>query len=151
MSQFKLDIILQKFNRLKQELPRVLANDALRYFNQSFVKQGWDGESWKLPQRKIPGTYAYKYPKKNAARRRTRNTLVESGNLRRKVATSLVRQSFASTKFVVALPYASIHNYGEAMRYGGNMPKRKFMGDSPTLRNLQKRKIKIAIKSIWQA
>jgi phage gpG-like protein len=151
MSQFKLDIVLQKFNRLKQELPRVLANDALRYFNQSFVKQGWDGESWKLPQRKIPGTYAYKYPKKNAARRRTRATLVESGNLRRKVATSLVRQSFASTKFVVALPYASIHNYGEAMKFGGKMPQRKFMGSNTTLRNLQITKIKNAIKSIWQA
>jgi phage gpG-like protein len=151
MSKLNFDKVIKKFDKLKQDLPKVLANDAVRYFNQSFVKGGWDGQSWKVPDRKIPGTYAYKYPKKGASRRHTRATLVESGALRRAVATSVKRVSFSSIKFMVALPYAAIHNEGLQMKYGGRMPKRKFMGDSPQLRNLQRRKIKNAIQAIWQA
>lgn len=150
MSKLKLDKALANFQKLKQDLPKVLANDAVRFFNQSFVKGGWDGKTWQTPERKIPGTAAYKYPIKGASRRHTRATLVESGALRRAVATSLKKVSFSSTKFAVNLPYGAIHNYGLAMKSGGKMPQRKFMGDSTTLRNLQRAKIKNAIKSIWQ-
>lgn len=151
MSNFNFETVLRNYERLKVELPKVLANDAVRYFNDSFKKQGWDGFKWQSPQRKIPGTYAYIYPKKGAKARHTRATLVESGRLRRAVATSNKRISFQSILFVVNLPYAEIHNEGLKMRWGGNMPKRKFMGDSRLLRKLQKEKINLALSKIWRA
>ena len=143
--KFNFDKVQQNLEQLKRELPKVLANDAVRFFNGSFTKQGWDGQRWQTPKRKIPGTYEYRYPKKNAKTRQSRAILVESGRLRRAVATSLKTVSFRAIRFVVDLPYASVHNEG-----GPKMPQRKFMGDSKTLRNLQRAKITQAIKKIWQ-
>lgn len=148
-TKFKFDKVLANVNQLKQELPRVLANDAVRYFNDSFRQQGWDGQRWQTPKRKIPGTYEYEYPKKNAKTRRSRAILVQSGRLRRAVATSVRVVSFQLIRFVVDLPYAAIHNQGGPIK-GGVMPQRKFMGDSKTLRNLQRAKIKAALDKIWK-
>lgn len=149
-TKFNFDRVLANVDKMKQELPRVLANDAVRYFNDSFRKAGWDGQRWETPKRKIPGTYEYKYPKKNAKIRQSRAILVQSGRLRRAVATSVKLVSFNVIRFVVDLPYAAVHNEGGPIR-GGKMPRRKFMGDSKTLRNLQKAKIRTAIDKIWKA
>lgn len=146
MSKFNFDRVLRNVEQMKQELPKELANDTQKFFNAAFVKQGWDGKTWKTPQRRIAGTNPYKYPKFKDLGRRTRATLVKTGRLRRTVATALKQASFESIKFFVDLPYASVHNNGE-----GNIPQRKFMGDSPTLRKLQRAKIKKVIDSIWQA
>jgi phage gpG-like protein len=149
MSKFNFDKVQRNIEKLKRDLPIVLANDAQRFFNSSFVKQGWDGVNWITPQRKIAGTNAYKYPKKGANARHTRATLVGSGKLRRTVAQSLVSKTFQSIKFIVNLPYAAVHNEGLPIK-GGRMPQRKFMGDSETLRKLQREKINKAVKSVWQ-
>lgn len=146
MSKFNFERVKNNIEQMKRELPEILANDALRYFNDSFKKQGWEGQPWKIPQRKIAGTKAWKYPIKGAAARRTRATLVQSGDLRRTVATSLRVKTFNLIRFEVRLPYAERHNEGLS-----GMPKRKFMGDSKELRNLQRRKILAAIRQIWQA
>lgn len=149
MSKFNFDRVQRNIEQLKRELPIVLANDAQRFFNQSFVKQGWEGHNWQTPKRKIPGTNEYKYPKKGANARHTRATLVGTGRLRRTVAGSLVSKTFQSIKFVVNLPYAAVHNEGLPIK-GGKMPQRKFMGDSETLRKLQREKINKAVKVVWQ-
>lgn len=150
MSKFNFSRVLQNMNQLKRELPQELANDAQKFFNNSFRQQGWDGQTWKVPQRRIPGTFEYKYPKKKDLGRRTRATLVQTGRLRRTVATSLKSATFQSIKFVVDLPYAAVHNDGLPMKNGQPMPKRKYMGDSPILRQMQRKKITKMIDTIWR-
>ena len=146
MSKFNFDKVLQNMQQLKKELPQELANDAQKFFNNAFRSQSWEGKSWQTPQRRIPGTLSYKYPKKKKLGRRTRATLVQSGRLRRTVATSLKSVRWESIKFVVDLPYADVHNEG-----GAKMPKRKFMGDAPSLKIIQRKKIKKMVNKIWQA
>jgi phage gpG-like protein len=150
MSKFNFDRVLQNFNKVEKELPKELASDTQKFFNNSFRQQGWDGKTWQTPQRRISGTTAYKYPKKKDLGRRTRATLVKSGALRRAVATSLRVATFNKIRFEVDLPYAKVHNDGLPVR-NFKMPQRKFMGDSPTLRNLQLKKIKKVIDTIWRA
>ena len=146
MSKFNFDRVLRNIEQMKQELPKELANDTQKFFNDAFKNQAWDGQTWQTPQRRIIGTNSYKYPKKKDLGRRTRATLVRTGRLRRTVATSLKEARFERIKFVVDLPYAAVHNNGE-----GKMPQRKFIGDSATLRKLQRAKIKKVINKIWQA
>lgn len=154
-TKFNFERVLKNIEETKRNLPKVLGNDAQLFFNASFKNQGWDGVAWKAPQRKIEGTNEFKYPIKGAARRRSRAILVGSGDLRRRVATSMrpVENSGSTQiiRWVVDLPYAAIHNYGLKMARGGNMPMRKFMGDSKKLRTLQMSKIKKAIEKIWRA
>lgn len=150
MSKFGFDKVLENFERTKRELPKIIANDAKNYFVKSWDAQGWDGVGWKEPQRKVPGTKAYKYPKKGADRRHTRAILVGSGALRRAVATSIKMATWDMIKFEVNLPYAKIHNEGLKLGRGtGNMPKRKFMGDSPILKKQIRAKVDTAISKIW--
>jgi phage gpG-like protein len=151
MSKFGFDRVLKNLEQTKKELPKVIANDAKLFFLKSFEQQGWEGVSWKQPQRKIPGTKAYKYPKKGADARHTRAILVQSGALRRAVATSLRTATWQLIRFEVNLPYAAIHNFGLKLGRGtGNMPMRKYMGDSITLRKLQRAKIDRAMGEIWR-
>ena len=142
---------------MKVELPKVLANQAQNFFVSSWDKQGWDGAAWKVPQRRIEGTKAYKYPKKYKLSRRTNITLVGAGNkkgagggtLRRAVSNSIRSQTFNQVRLVVDLPYAKIHNDGLPMKNGVNMPKRTFMKDSPILRVSQQVKIKEFGDKVW--
>ena len=148
-SRFNFIRVIQNIREVKRVLPPILANDAKRYFLDSFRKSGWDSVPWKTPERKIPGTGAYKYPKKGADARHTRATLVQSGRLRRAVADSTREVDFNQIRFVVDLPYAAVHNYGGDLKHG-KMPQRKYMGDSPILRLQQIEKIKKVVDRIWQ-
>ena len=126
----------RKLQSVQSSLPTVLANEGTRFFVSSFDKEGWDGKSWKVPQRKIPGTPAYKYPKNKGLGRRTRQTLVKSGKLRRAVNSSVKQKTFKKIVWNVDLPYAARHNEGL-----NGMPQRRFMGESKTLNAIFKRKI----------
>lgn len=140
MSRFRFDIIKTEFSQLKRELPVLIGNDAQRFFVDSFKKQGWtDGgfQKWKTPQRRIPGTPAYKYPKNKDKGRKTRATLIgKSGgtkqgahaHLRQSVNNSVKKASWDQILFSVPQPYAKRHNDGLK-----GMPKRKFMGNSKEL------------------
>ena len=151
MSKFNFDMVLKNCKQVEQELPKELANTTQKFFNKAFRQQGWDGKTWQTPQRRIPGTNAYKYPKSKRLGRRTRATLVgKSGTLRRAVATSLRVATFKKVRFEVDLEYAKVHNEGLQVR-NFKMPERKFMGDSPTLRKLQLNVIKKVTNTIWQA
>ncbi len=154
-TKFNFDRVKKNVETLMRELPEILVNDATRFFNSAFRDQTWDDKPWPVPQRKIPGTKEYKYPIKGAERRRSRAILVKTGRLRRALATSarpIARTSNSATmKWVIGLPYAAIHNDGLPMARGGNMPERKFIGDSKKLRTLQMNKIKTVTSKIWRA
>lgn len=143
-SRFKFDKVLNKFEGLKQNLPVKLANQAQNFFVDGWKKQGWESDGlqpWK-PRRDMTSKSS-----------RGRAILVKSGALRRAAGQSIRLQSFALVKLVVALPYAKVHNEGLRSGRGKGfiMPKRKFMGDSKTLRKQQRILIDTEIKKIWQA
>ena len=135
---------------MKDELPKLLANQAQNFFVASFTKQGWDGQSWKEVKRRQPGTSEYKYPKTKGLKRRTNPILIGSGysgghgtttrggTLRRKVSNSIKSQTFQSVRLVVDLPYAAAQNDGVPAH---NLPRRHYMGNSPVLSEMHKAKI----------
>lgn len=148
MPEPKLNIgqISLNMQRLKEELPQKLANQAKNFFTDSFNKQGWEDnglETWQTPKRRIPGTQEYKYPKNKGLGRRTSATLVRSGRLRRAVNNSIREVSFDSTKLIVDVPYAEYQNYGT-----DKIPARKFMGNSKALIRKQKDLIIEAMKNV---
>ena len=146
-TKFKFEALKARIVKMKEVLPVQLANQAQTYFVGSWAAQGWDGTGWQTPKRRIDGTPEWKYPKKKDLGRRTRATLVKTGTLRRAVNNSIRSQVFGQggVRLMVDLPYADVHNSGL-----GNMPKRKFMGDSPILRVKQIQKIKQFTDNVWQ-
>lgn len=144
-NQFGTDRILRNMQLLKNDIPTVLANQAQNYFTNSWRQQGWDGQPWETPKRRITGTPEWKYPKKRGLARRTRATLVQTGKLRRAVSNSIRRATFEKIQLVVAIPYAAAHNEGT-----DKIPKREFMGDSPLLRKKQLQTIKREIDKVWK-
>lgn len=140
MSKFKLDKVLQQLQQTKTTLPKILANDAKRFFLASWDKQGWDNG----------GVTSWKERKKTTKKTEGKAILVGTGKLRRAVANSVKEANFDKIRFEVNLPYAAIHNEGGTLHNGGEMPKRQFMGDSKTLRNLLEKKINLAINKIWR-
>ncbi len=141
MDKFNFDQIIKKLEQAKSSLPKVLANDTKKFFLSSWQKQGWDDgvvKSW-APR---------KYNKNKRAA--GRSILVKSGALRRAVNTSLKSETFDNIKFSVDLPYAQIHNDGLTMKNDKRMPQRKYMGDSASLRKIQKQKIQYSIDKIFK-
>lgn len=140
MSRFGFNVMLQKMDALKRDLPPVIGNMGTRFFVESFTKQGFTDKSfepWQKPKRMIAGTPEYKYPKKKDLNRHTRNILVgksggtKSGahtHLRQSVNTSLKQSTWTNILWSVPQPYARRHNEGLVM-----MPKRQFMGSSYVL------------------
>jgi hypothetical protein len=148
-TKFNLDRVRENFTKIvKRDLPRVLANQAQNFFAGSWRKQGFDDGGivlWVVPQRRIPGTRAYKYPRSRDLGRRTRATLVKTGRLRRAVQNSVRKVTFEHIWLVVEVPYAAYHNKGTS-----KLPKREFMGDSRTLRRIQVEKIDEEVDKIWR-
>jgi len=114
-NRFGFGEVRRKIIAMKEDLPVVLANQAQNYFVKSWRDQGWEGQTWETPQRKIEGTWSYKSATKAA---RTRATLVQSGALRRAVGNSIRSKRFDNIKLVVAIPYAAIHNDGGTINKG---------------------------------
>lgn len=158
-NKFGTDKILQNIQQLKNTLPVELANQAQNFFMASWKKQGFDDggvQSWPVPKRRIEGTEEYKYPKSKGLGRRTRATLVQSGALRRAVGMSIRSTTFEKVQLIVGdmqpsgsgvkgkFDYARYQNEGT-----DKIPKRKFMGDSATLRQMQIKKISSSIDKVW--
>lgn len=147
-TKFHFDRVLDNISKMKKELPVVLANQAQNFFLSSFRKQGWEDnavEPWKVPNRRIPGTKEYKYPKKKGLGRRTQATLIKTGRLRREVNTSIRSKTFEKVHLVVDTPYAARHNEGQ-----DGMPKRQYMGQSRVLATKQIETINYHISRIWR-
>jgi phage gpG-like protein len=94
----KIRQMAQAMQATARKLPRMLGTEIVRYSNQRFTEQGWDGKPWK--DRKNP------LSKKNGGRA----ILIKSGRLRRGIRMTSV--SFTSVTVGVNLPYAAAHNNG---------------------------------------
>ena len=140
MSKFKFDIVRRNIEEMKTSLPKILGNDAQRFFLSSFDKQGFDNN----------GLKSWKKRKKETKKTDGKNILIGTGRLRRTVAQSLKEATFTRIRFEVNLPYAQIHNEGGTLKNGGEMPKRQFMGNSKTLKILLEKKINLALEKIWR-
>jgi phage gpG-like protein len=111
-------------NKIKTELPQILANDMVNFFKASFDKQGFEDE----------GVQRWK-PRKNVDSGRA--ILVKSGDLKRSIMVEFA--NWSKIRIKSALPYSAIHNQGlQGKAFGKTsfqMPKRKFMGRSRKLHN----------------
>lgn len=144
-NKFHLDKVLEKFKKVKQDMPKVLANQAQNFFSQTFNKQEWENTSWPEVNRRRPGTKEYKYPKNKGLARRTRAILVKTGRMRREVGNSIREATFNRIRLAVAAPYAEFQNYGT-----GKIPKRKFMGSSNRLSKLHLELIKKSMRQCFK-
>jgi phage gpG-like protein len=137
-----------------QKLMGLLANDSKNYFVEAFAKQSWDGKAWKQVERKIVGTKAFKYPSKPKSSAHTRPILIGTGKLRRAVSNAKKNGTVGIKRLVLIVSdvsYAAVHNDGLKMRSGGNMPQRRFMGDTKKLREIQIERIKKFTSAAWRA
>lgn len=135
MSKMGIDKVMKKFADMREQLPKVLANDTVKFFLQGFNKEGFTDTAFKqwAPRKG-----------KQTGRNATRKILVDSGALRRSVSNSAKITTFELIKFSVELPYAEYVNNGTP-----NMEARKFMGVSAELKKKNQKKIKQVIDVIW--
>lgn len=129
----------------KNELPKILGNQAQQYFVGSWQKQGWDGQQWQEVQRRIPGTKTYRYA---TSAMRSRAILVASGTLRRAVNDSIRKTTFNEIRLAVGdkeAPYAGYQNKGT-----DRIPKRQFIGQTKELTRMQKTTIDKAFMKVWK-
>lgn len=145
-NKFGLGRVKANIIKMKSELPRILANKSQNFFVEAFDKQGWEGESWKVPNRRIEGTKEYKYPKLKGLSRRVKPTLTMTGRLRRKTSSSVRTVSFQLVRLVNDVPYAKFHNDGT-----DKLPKRTFMKHSPTLERIQRQAITNYVDRLWRS
>jgi len=172
--RFDFSIIEAKLKEAKQHMPDELANMSLKFFDQSFKKQGFEDnifQHWKERKKKD---------------KRNRKILIKSGALRRSIMVKY--KSFNKIIIGSYLPYSRIHNEGGTIKreahaktlnfhiqkngksrfvkatskranfqadynvgaYTINMPKRQFMGNSARLRRMQEDKILKMIKRAFQ-
>lgn len=150
-NNFHFDVVLARLKKAKSDLPLILSKQAENFWTDNFKKEEWEGKAWKVPQRRIPGTDAFRFPKKKGLSRRTKRTLIGTGRLRRAVSRSARSRTFERIVFIVDLPYAAVHNDGgRAGRGAGfDMPQRQYMGDHKELRKKQIITIEKEIKNIW--
>lgn len=171
--KFNLQGVIDRLEQTKRDLPLVLANQAERFFQDSFKKEGWDNNGISKWQ-----------PRKNnkTSRDKTRNILVKSGRLRRSIQVQ--QANFDSIIIGSDVPYAAVHNNGnegivhkvgfysrgnrlkiggkkvksrinkyhdvsEHFRRGGT-PQRQFIGDSSTLQKQQIKVITKVLDEIWR-
>lgn len=131
--------LYRRIGSAQSDLPTIIANEGLRFFVGSFEKEAFVDASpkpWAVPQRRIPGTKAYTYPKRKDLGRRTRKTLVKTGKLKRAVNNSVTEKNRKRVVWHVRdIPYAFRHNEGEGV------PQRKYMGESRTLNRKFREKI----------
>lgn len=126
MNKFNIPELITNIDKVKHDLPILLANQAKRHFVASWQEQGYEGEHWKEVKRRIEGTPEYKYPKYKGLSRRTNPIGVNTGALRRDANNSIQSQTWDSVRLVSSLQYASYYN-----------KDRPYMKDSPGLRAKQ--------------
>lgn len=138
MSKFGFEEVIKKVEQTKRELPVRLANMTQNYFVLSWRKQGFDDGKWQEVRRRIPGTPEFKYPKTKGLSRRTKPILVESGELRRRVANSVVVAEWNAIRLLVDLPYADKMN-----------KTRQFIGQTKELTQKQTIMVESFFDKVW--
>ena len=129
-------ILKRKSIALKKELEIVndmVGREALGFFKESFVKQGFTDVSLKKWQ-----------PRKRTKRSEMGRGILLGPNQNMFRALKRKRLNSYTTLIYNDLIYAKVHNDGLRAGRGRGfiMPKRQFVGNSQTLTNLLKRKIK---------
>lgn len=144
--KFPLHTIADHFAKVLRTAPRLLGNDALNFFLDSFKRQGWQG-----------ATFQPWAARKNKTNNKGRAILVQSGRLRR--SPRIISTTAETATIGTDVPYAQAHNEGfngsvkqnvkafdrksaigkivavraHARTIQMSLPKRQFMGDSPVL------------------
>lgn len=158
----KLNAWFKKFeHRLHNDVPGIIAETAIEYFKERFVKADWDGKPWQ------PFKNKSREPKRGTLMKRSPGGLMSTINAPI-ISAAKVRVSAGSSR----VPYARVHNEGLRVRavqyvkphHNNNfmgkgkrvqiqgfsrkidfkMPKRQFMGHSAILnkRIIQRIKLK---------
>ncbi len=141
-NKFHLGTVKFRYNKLKQQLPKKVADESRSFFMKGFRDGGFnqDGivEKWQEVDRRKPDKNAYKYPKQKGLSRRTKPILVRTGRLRNSIRITSI--SFGRSVIRSDVPYARYHNQGT--KY---IKKRKFIGRS---KYLDRRVIKMINREI---
>lgn len=122
------DNLQMKLNRLKEVLPKELAETAKNYFVMAFDKQGWNNTPWR--------------PRKD---KNTWPILVKSGALKRSVENSIQTATWDEIRLTSDSEYGGYHNEGT-----DRLPQRQFMGESPELDALLNEVVLKTIKDIFE-
>jgi hypothetical protein len=80
----ELAVFMLKCKQFAKEAKGIAGVIAVELFKDNFQTESFFGRKWKEVQRRIPGTRAYKYPKRKRARR-TRKILTDTGDLGRSI------------------------------------------------------------------
>lgn len=137
--------VAAKLEAVMKVAPKILANEGQKLFNENFRNQSFQGTKWPNVQRRISGTFEYKYPKTRYTARRTNPILI--GKTRRlKNAVNRSVKSVSNTRIVWGVSgtegkYGAFHNYGI-----GQKP-RPFMRADKVLRARLMKKFQQIIKS----
>ena len=123
--------IRDQIRQLKKSIPAQTSSMAVEWFENSFTRQGFTDRRFKRWKKRKP----------YAPRNEGRAILVDTGTLRRSIRKE--RVTFRQVRIVSKLPYSAVHNDGL-----GNMPQRKFMGES---QKLERKMLKFIYKSIDKA
>lgn len=164
----RIEFHLRLVKALTNDIPKRIANDAERFFKDSFKRQAWEGKPWR--------------PRKKRDRRKGkkpgRRILVDTGNLMQSIRVVRAdHNNITLTAGNAHVPYAQVHNEGawvrgqvtrrafvkmehmrrtrsgkrvpvrthqvrrHQARLNMHMPKRQFMGASPTLERIMRETI----------
>ncbi|HEY4063201.1 MAG TPA: hypothetical protein VGM30_14945 [Puia sp.] len=150
-NKFNFGQLKQAITRMKQDLPRQLANQAQNYFTDAFGKQGFDGQPWQDVKRHDTNTPEFKYPIGLQARKLSSPILVgvyrarSGGTLRRAVSRSIRSATWKSIKLQVDLPYAKAQFRGT-----DKIPARPNLQQSKELTAMQKETIRKAMDDAFK-
>jgi phage gpG-like protein len=138
MMGFNFDKKIKAMSRTNTRIPRILANEALLFFKDSFKNEAFSDKSvgsdpWAARKQKT---------KQDKATGRRRAILVQSGALRRSLRVVSARWNRIEVGSV-GVKYAQYHNQGT-----DNHPKRQFVGKSKTLNRRLKAKLNREIRKI---
>lgn len=100
-----------KMKKIQSQAPKVLANEGVKVFLNNFKTESFEGDEWDEVDRRIPGTYSYKYPKGKGLARRTRPILIgRTRKLRNSVVNSVKEANVIRIKWGSYLPYSDRQN-----------------------------------------
>ena len=159
--QFKAEI--ERLQRISPDFmariaPLVAANTAVADFKNNFRTESFDGVKWKEVQRRDGHSPAYRYAARHHPARTTRNILTgDTGDLGRSIEVKEVGEGRATVwtspqEFGSKEPYGAVHNEGLKAGRGTGfiMPRRRFMGDTPGLREKTVKEIGKALDRLFK-
>lgn len=142
---FNFKKVLANYSRLKQDLPKQIANEGQKFFLKGFKSESWENQRW------APRT-AYRNLNTPGQRRNiTRKLLVDTGTLQRAVANMKREATFNRIRFEVYVQskkgfnYAQVHNEGIKPQR-----RRKFLGYNRTLDQIIRKKIDTAVSNCFK-